>query len=102
MPDGAAPTRADRPAGPRQLVGYGTGVADTFDVEAMLERFRSRAAAVRRRGIPPVEGEDRRRIIEQMELDYMDFAILGDATGELADGVLTLRIDLRPPGEAGG
>ena len=71
-------------------------MADTFDVEAMLERFRARAAAVRRRGIPPVEGEDRRRIIEQMELDYMDFAILGDATGELADGVLTLRVDLRP------
>ena len=73
---------------------------DTFDVQAMVDRFRSRAAAVRRRGIPPIEGEDRRRFVEQMELDYMDFAILGDAQGELLDGVLTLRIDLRPP--AGG
>ncbi len=27
----------------------------------------------------------------------MDFAILGDAQGELVGGVLTLRIDLRPP-----
>ena len=34
-----------------------------------------------------------------MELDYMDFAILGDAAGTLEDGVLTLRIDLRPAGE---
>ncbi|MDA8035087.1 MAG: hypothetical protein M0T71_13110 [Actinomycetota bacterium] len=70
---------------------------DTFDVQAMVDRFRSRAAAVRRRGIPPIEGEDRRRFVEQMELDYMDFAILGDAQGELVGGVLTLRIDLRPP-----
>jgi hypothetical protein len=75
-------------------------MADTFDVDAMLERFRSRAAAVRRRGVPPVEGEERRRIIEQMQLDYMDFAILGDADGELVDGILTLRVDLRPPGQA--
>ncbi len=73
---------------------------DTFDVQAMVDRFRSRAAAVRRRGIPPIEGEDRRHFVEQMELDYMDFAILGDAQGELVGGVLTLRIDLRPP--AGG
>jgi hypothetical protein len=27
----------------------------------------------------------------------MDFAMLGDAVAELDDGVLTLRIDLRPP-----
>ena len=79
---------------------YRTGVADSFDVDAMLERFRSRAAAVRRRGIPPVEGDERRRIMEQMQLDYMDFAILGDAAGELEDGVLTLRVDLRPPQDA--
>jgi hypothetical protein len=72
-------------------------VADEFDVEAMIGRFRDRAAAVRRRGLPPVEGDERRRIMEQMQLDYMDFAILGDAEGSLDEGVLTLRIDLRPP-----
>ncbi len=66
-------------------------------MEAMTARFRSRAAAVRRRGVPPVEGDERRRIMEQMQLDYMDFAILGDAEGSLDDGVLSLRIDLRPP-----
>lgn len=74
-------------------------MAEGFDVEAMTARFRERAAAVRRRGLPPVEGEERVRIRQQMELDYMDFAILGDAQGSLEDGVLILRVDLRPPEE---
>ena len=74
-------------------------MSEEFDAEAMISRFRSRAAAVRRRGIPPVEGEERRLIIEQMELDYMDFAILGDAEAKLNDGFLTVTIDLRPPAE---
>lgn len=75
----------------------------SFDVDAMIGRFRDRAAAVRRRGLPPVEGPERVRIREQMELDYMDFAILGDAKGALDDGVLTLTVDLRPrPGQDGG
>jgi len=65
----------------------------------MVERFRQRAAAVRRRGIPPLEGPERQRFVEQMELDYMDFAILGDASVSLTDGVLELRIDLRPESE---
>jgi len=26
----------------------------------------------------------------------MDYAIIGDATGSLEDGILTLRVDLRP------
>jgi hypothetical protein len=75
-------------------------MAATFDPDAMTERFRERAAAVRRRGLPPVEGPERLRIAEQMQLDYMDFAMLGDAEVALEDGILTLRIDLRPPGEA--
>ena len=69
---------------------------DTFDVAAMIGRFRDRAKAVRGRGLPPVEGPERRQFIEQMQLDYMDFAMLGDAEGSIDDGVLTLRIDLRP------
>ena len=72
-----------------------------LDVDAMLERFRDRAKAVRNRGMPPVEGADRRRIMEQMQLDYQDFAMLGDATGTIEDGILVLRVDLRPaaPGD---
>ena len=69
---------------------------DTFDVSAMIERFRTRAKAVRGRGIPPVEGPERKRFLEQMQLDYMDYAMLGDAEGTLEDGILTLRVDLRP------
>lgn len=71
-------------------------MADQFDVEAMIGRFRDRAKAVRSRGVPPVEGPERRRFIEQAKLDYQDYAMLGDAEGSLEDGILTLRIDLRP------
>lgn len=70
-------------------------MADEFDVEAMIERFRERAKAVRSRGIPPVEGPERRRFIEQSRVDYLDYAMLGDAEGSLDDGILTLRVDLR-------
>ena len=68
-----------------------------LDVEAMLQRFRDRAAAVRTRTLPPVGGEERQRFIDQAQDDLMDFGIVGDAEAILDDGVLTLRIDLRPP-----
>ncbi len=74
---------------------------DEFDVQAMIERFRSRAKAVRSRGMPPVEGAERRQIMQQMQQDYMDFAMLGDATGTVEDGILVLRVDLRPPSAKG-
>jgi len=67
-----------------------------FDPEAMVERFRQRARAVKERGLPPVEGPERQRFREQAQLDYMDFAMIGDAEATLEDGVLTLRVDLRP------
>jgi len=70
-------------------------MAEEFDPQAMIERFRERARAVRSRGVPPVEGPERRRFIEQAQIDYMDFAMLADAEAGLDDGVLTLRIDLR-------
>lgn len=69
---------------------------DEFDVTAMVERFRQRAKAVRDRPMPPVEGPERRRIMAAAQQDYMDYAMLGDAEGELVDGILTLRVDLRP------
>ena len=71
-------------------------MAEDFDVEAMIARFRDRAKAVRSRGIPPVEGPERRRFIEQAKVDYLDYAMLGDAEGSLDEGILTLRVDLRP------
>lgn len=71
----------------------------------MVERFRARAAAVRSRGLPPIEGPERKRFAEQAQLDYMDYAMLGDAEAALEDGILILRVDLRPaspPSEGSG
>lgn len=65
-------------------------------VDEMLQRFRDRAAAVKKRPLPPVAGEERQHFLEQSRLDYMDFAIIGDAEATLDEGVLTLRVDLRP------
>jgi len=71
-------------------------MADELDVDAMIERFRNRATAVRNRPLPPIAGEERTAFIHQAQLDYQDFAIVGDATASIEDGILTLRIDLRP------
>jgi hypothetical protein len=69
-------------------------MSDQLDVDAMLQRFRDRARAVRERPLPPVAGPERQRFVEQAELDFQDFAIIGDARWEFADGVLTLRVEL--------
>jgi len=69
---------------------------DQLDVDAMLTRFRERAAAVRERGLPPVAGPERERFIQQAQFDFQDFAIIGDASWAFEDGVLVLRVDLRP------
>ena len=79
-----------------------TGTLDamaTLDTDAMLARFRDRASAVKKRPLPPVAGEERQQFLQQAKLDYQDFAIIGDAEAMLEDGILTLRIDLRPPAE---
>ena len=68
-----------------------------LDTDAMLQRFRERAHAVKQRPLPPVAGEERQAFITQAKLDYQDYAMIGDAEADLVDGVLTLRIDLRPP-----
>ena len=68
-----------------------------FDPQEMVARFRLRAEAVRSRGMPPIEGPERQRFREQAQRDFADFAMIGDAEAELVDGILTLRIDLRPP-----
>jgi len=74
-------------------------MADGLDIDAMLERFRERADSVRHRNLPPVGGDERKLFLDQMQLDFQDFAMIADAVGSLEDGVLTLRIDLRPPAD---
>ena len=77
-------------------------MAEDLDIDGMIARFRDRARAVRNRPLPPVGGPERQQFIAQAQIDYQDFAMLGDATGELVDGVLVLRIDLRAGGEGSG
>ena len=68
-----------------------------FDVDEMLSRFRERAAAVKKRPLPPVAGQERQAFLTQANTDFQDFAIIGDAVGTVEDGILVLRVDLRPP-----
>ena len=68
----------------------------TIDTDAMIERFKKRALAVKQRPLPPVAGEERQQFIEQAKTDYQDYAIIGDATATIEDGILTFRVDLRP------
>jgi hypothetical protein len=71
-------------------------MAEELDVDAMIARFRDRAHAVKNRPLPPIAGAERQHFIDQAQKDFMDFAMVGDATWEVDDGVLVLRIDLRP------
>lgn len=65
-----------------------------FDVDAFLTRYRQRAAAVRERGIPPLEGEARRKYIESAEQDFMDYSLVAGADWAVEAGALVLRIPL--------
>jgi hypothetical protein len=77
-------------------------MASGLDVDAMIQRFRDRAQAVRNRTLPPVAGEERTKFVEQAQIDYQDYAVVGDAEGSIEDGILTLRIDLRPGDDKSG
>ena len=68
---------------------------DILDTDEMIKRFRDRAAAVKKRDLPPVGGEERQRFIAQAQTDFQDFAIIGDSIASFENGFLVLRIDLR-------
>jgi len=68
-----------------------------LDLEAMLQRFRDRAGAVKKRNLPPVAGDERAKFIAAAQNDFQDFGIIGDAEGTIEGGFLVLRVDLRPP-----
>ena len=67
-----------------------------LDLDAMIERFKERAAAVKQRPLPPVAGEERQRFIEQANVDFQDYALVAGSTAILVDGILTFTVDLRP------
>ena len=68
----------------------------------MTKRFQARAKAVRQRGMPPIEGPERKRFVDQARIDFQDYAVIGDSVGRIEDGVLILTVDLRPKPEAAG
>lgn len=72
------------------------GMSDAFNPNDMILRFRERAEAVRKRGLPPVEGPERQMFMDAAKRDFQDYAMLGDAVATLEDGILRLEIDLRP------
>lgn len=69
----------------------------TFEPSEMIARFKERAAAVKRRPLPPVAGEERQMFLQQAQSDFQDFAMISDSEASMEDGILILRIDLRPP-----
>jgi hypothetical protein len=66
----------------------------SFDLDAFQERFRQRAAAVKERGIPPLEGEARRKFLAGAQQDFVDYSLVADAEVTLEDGALVLRMPL--------
>ena len=54
----------------------------TFDVDAFFERFANRAAAVKERGVPPLEGEARRTFLASAQQDFTDYSLVSDAQHE--------------------
>jgi hypothetical protein len=69
-----------------------------LDVDALIERFRERAEAVKERGLPPVAGDERQLFIKQAEVDYLDYGLIGSADWAVEDGKLVLRIPLASDG----
>jgi hypothetical protein len=65
-----------------------------FDVDAMIERFKERADAVKGRPLPPVAGEERKRFLAQAERDFTDYSLISNASWAVEEGQLVLRIPL--------
>ncbi|MGA7272896.1 MAG: hypothetical protein WB239_17625 [Acidimicrobiia bacterium] len=65
-----------------------------FDVDAMIARFAERAQAVKDRPLPPVAGSERKKFLEQAQTDYTDYSLIANATWEVEEGHLLLRIPL--------
>lgn len=65
-----------------------------FDVEAFKERFRHRAEAVRDRGVPPLEGEARRKFLAAAQQDYVDYSLVADSSIAVEGSELVIRIPL--------
>ncbi len=67
-----------------------------LDVDAMIQRYKTRAEAVKDRPLPPVAGEERKKFVAQAETDYLDYSLVSNAIWSVEDEHLVLRIPLRP------
>ena len=65
-----------------------------LDMDEFLTRFGDRAAAVKERGVPPLEGEARKAFIDAAEKDYMDYSLIASASWAVENGELVLRIPI--------
>ena len=65
-----------------------------LDIDAFRERFRERAAAVKERGVPPLEGEARRKFLAGAQQDFIDYSLIADAAAAIEGSELVLRIPL--------
>lgn len=65
-----------------------------FDVDAMIARFASRAEAVKDRPLPPVAGAERKKFLQQAEVDFTDYSLVANAVWSVEDDRLVLRIPL--------
>ena len=67
---------------------------DTFNTDDFLNRFEVRAAAVKKRSIPPITGDDRTAFIKQAEIDYIDFSLVANSEIEITKDAIILKIEL--------
>lgn len=67
-----------------------------LDVDEMIQRYRTRAEAVKDRPLPPVAGEERKKFVAQAETDYLDYSLIGNAEWSVDGDHLVLRIPLKP------
>ena len=67
-----------------------------FNTEDFLSRFKDRAEAVSKRGIPPVGGEDRNAFIKQAELDFLDCSVVASSARDIVIGLWGERM-VSPP-----
>ena len=66
----------------------------SLNVEELLDRYKERAEAVKKRSIPPVGGDDRMAFVKQAEIDYQDFMIIADSEVEITEEYLILKFKL--------
>ena len=77
-------------------------MAEELDVDAMIQRFRERAQAVKNRPLPPIAGEERAAFVRQAQLDFQDFAIVGDADAVLKEMIKAWKALKRTPDKKAG